>query len=215
MAHCLPWNWMYVRTAAGNMLIDRPSPFMRGPRSVHAPDEQKLPVLSVENDWAMSGALPPRIDATILSSLMPPTVLTFTPGCARSKPATTPLMIFNSRAVKPTHSVTVAGASGFSADPAPADVDAGDEDAEDAPPLPPPPPQAAATSAPATSSAVSAPARVPSRDRIAFETSDIRLPSPPRSRILVRNLYEKDRIRGTTHESTLVCHESVPDLVRL
>src|SRR4051795_8632903 len=96
---------------------------MRGARSVHAPEAQKLPVLSVEKDWATSGALPPRIAATILSSLMPPMVLTFTPGCARSKSATTPLIALSSRAVKPTHSVTVAGASGFSAVPAAAGGD--------------------------------------------------------------------------------------------
>src|SRR3954451_9606674 len=100
-----------------------PSAFMRGPRSAHAPDPQKLPVLSVENDCAMSGALPPRIAATILSSLIPPTVLTFTPGCARSKPATTPLMIFSSRWVKPTQSVTVAGLSCASAPVPPAAAD--------------------------------------------------------------------------------------------
>src|SRR5689334_11797276 len=110
---------------------------MRGARSVHAPDEQKLPVLSVEKDWATSGALPPRIAATILSSLIPPMVLTLTPGCARSKSATTPLMVLSSRAVKPTQRVTVAGASGFSAVPAAGDdVDdaAPDEDEELEPP---------------------------------------------------------------------------------
>src|SRR3954471_8470141 len=134
-----------------------PSAFMRGPRSVHAPDPQKLPVLSVENDCAMSGALPPRMAATILSSLIPPTVFTFTPGCARSKPATTPLMIFSSRWVKPTHSVTVAGLSCASAPVPEAAVevapDAGALD-EDGPPLLPPP-QAATTSAAATRGATS------------------------------------------------------------
>src|SRR3954467_13766488 len=109
-----------------------PSAFMRGPRSVHAPDPQKLPVLSVENDCAMSGALPPRIAATILSSLIPPTVLTLTPGFARSKSATTPLMIFSSRWVKPTHSVTVADTSFFSAElpEADDDVPAADEEVD-------------------------------------------------------------------------------------
>src|ERR1700750_1472522 len=183
MAHCLPPNWMYVRTAAGNMLVDRPAAFMRGPRSVQAPDEQKLPVLSVENDCAMSGALPPRIEATILSSLMPPTVLTFTPGFARSKSATTPLMILSSRAVNPTHSVTVAGASGFSAEPAAA-VDEAPEDEDDDPPPLPPPPQPAATSAPATSSAVSAPARRHSRGPIHFGTPNICAPPSSSSRSL-------------------------------
>src|SRR6185312_6468851 len=123
------------------MSVDRPSAFIRGPRSVHAPDAQKLPVLSVEKDWAMSGALPPRIAATILSSLMPPMVLTFTPGFACSKRATTPLMILSSRCVKPTHSVTVAGASGFSAalPDAAAEVAgaAPDEDEDELEPLPP------------------------------------------------------------------------------
>src|SRR3954468_726623 len=118
---------------------------MRGARSVHAPEAQKLPVLSVEKDWATSGALPPRIAATILSSLMPPMVLTFTPGCARSKSATTPLIALSSRAVKPTHSVTVAGGGGFPAVPAAAgDDDAAvpdeDEDEDEDEELEPPPP---------------------------------------------------------------------------
>src|SRR3954449_5998657 len=144
---------------------------MRGARSVHAPEAQKLPVLSVEKDWATSGALPPRIAATILSSLMPPMVLTFTPGCARSKSATTPLIALSSRAVKPTHSVTVAGASGFSAVPAAAgDDDAAVPDEGDDEGLEPPPPHAAATSAAATSATVGSVGRR-GRRLIAFGTS--------------------------------------------
>src|SRR3954452_4384091 len=162
-----------------------PSAFMRGPRSAHAPDPQKLPVLSVENDCAMSGALPPRIAATILSSLIPPTVLTFTPGCARSKPATTPLMVFSSRWVKPTQRVTVAGLSCASAPVPPAAVDAApgaDELDEDGPPLLPPP-HAATTSAAASRRATSAATRARGRrDRRrrcdAVGTADIGLPSP-------------------------------------
>src|SRR4051812_7205914 len=152
---------------------------MRGARSVHAPEAQKLPVLSVEKDWATSGALPPRIAATILSSLMPPMVLTFTPGCARSKSATTPLIALSSRAVKPTHSVTVAGASGFSAVPAAAgddDADVPDEDEDDDGGLEPPPPHAAATSAAATSAKAGSAGRR-GRRLIAFGTSAMMLPS--------------------------------------
>src|SRR4051794_30731377 len=151
---------------------------MRGARSVHAPEAQKLPVLSVEKDWATSGALPPRIAATILSSLMPPMVLTFTPGCARSKSATTPLIALSSRAVNPTHSVTVAGARGFSAVPAGAgddDAEVPDEDEDDDDELEPPP-HAAATSAAATSAKAGSAGRR-GRRLIAFGTSAMMLPS--------------------------------------
>jgi hypothetical protein len=47
----------------------------------------------------------------ILSSLMPPTTRTFTPGFCFSKPLTVSLKTFSSRWVKPTHSVIVAGSS--------------------------------------------------------------------------------------------------------
>src|SRR4051812_3148602 len=155
-----------------------PSAFIRGLRSVHAPDAQKLPVLSVEKDCATSGALPPRIAATILSSLMPPTVFTFTPGCACSKSATTRLIVLSSRAVNPTQSVTVAGASGFSAVP-PEAGDAAEDGAdpdEDDEELEPPPPHAAATSAAATSARVG-PVGRRRRGRIALGTSAMVLPS--------------------------------------
>ena len=137
-------------------------------------------MLSVENDRATSGALPPRIAATILSSLMPPTLLTFTPGFACSNRATTPLMIFSSRCVNPTHSVTVAGASGFSAalpEAAAEDVGAAPDEDEELEPLPP---HAAASSAAAASSGASAAVRRV-RKRIAFGMSAIVFPPPPRA----------------------------------
>jgi hypothetical protein len=60
---------------------------------------------------ATSGDFPPRLAAMILSSLMPPTTFTVTPGFFASKPVTTLLMTRSSRAVKPTHSVRWAGSS--------------------------------------------------------------------------------------------------------
>ena len=44
---------------------------MYGARSIQAPEPQKAPVLSDEKESATSGALPPRIAATILSSFTP------------------------------------------------------------------------------------------------------------------------------------------------
>src|SRR5437868_9985727 len=84
---------------------------MYGPRSIHAPLGQKAPVLSEEKDWATSGALPPRIAATILSSLVPPTTFTWTPGWAASKSLTTALNVFSSGATNGVQTLIVAGAS--------------------------------------------------------------------------------------------------------
>src|SRR3954470_16073263 len=47
----------------------------------------------------------------ILSSLMPPTTRTFTPGFCFSNPLTVSLKTFSSRCVKPTQSVMSAGSS--------------------------------------------------------------------------------------------------------
>ena len=85
-------------------------------RSIQPPDEQNAPVLSALNDCTTSGALPPRIAAMILSSLMPPTVLTLMSGVRASKSSTACLITPSSRAVKPTQSVMFAG---FAAPPTP------------------------------------------------------------------------------------------------
>ena len=88
-----------------------PSRSMNGLRSIHAPEPQNAPALSALNDCATSGALPPRLAAMILSSLMPPTTLTVTPGFFASKPLTASLNTRSSRWVKPTQSVISAGSS--------------------------------------------------------------------------------------------------------
>src|SRR3954468_10614013 len=84
----------------------------------------------------------------ILSSLMPPTTRTFTPGFCFSNPLTVSLKTFSSRSVKPTQSVMSAGSSlaGLGGAGAPAL----------SPPPPPPlvPPQAPTPNV--TSSAVAA-----------------------------------------------------------
>src|SRR3954447_26996821 len=110
-AQRLPSNCVYERGAGGKTVSLIPSRFMYGARSIHAPEPQNAPALSAENDWATSGAFPPRLAATILSSLMPPTTLTWTPAFSASKSFTTPLITPSSRCVKPTHSVMSAGSS--------------------------------------------------------------------------------------------------------
>src|SRR3954470_9975591 len=124
---------------------------MYGARSTQAPELQNAPALSAENDCATSGALPPRLAATILSSLMPPTTLTVTPGFFASKPFTASLKTFSSRWVNPTQSVISAGSSLACFAPgvlAPSELG-----------LPPVPPQAANVAA-VSSAAASAAVRV-------------------------------------------------------
>src|SRR5919201_49546 len=82
---------------------------MYGLRSIQPPEEQKAPVLSAVNDCAASGALPPRIAAMILSSLIPPTLLTVIHGWVAWKAATAWLTTPSSRLVKPFHNVMVTG----------------------------------------------------------------------------------------------------------
>src|SRR5690348_15119017 len=65
------------------------------------------------NELATSGALPARIAATILSSLIDPTTLTLTFGCALAYSAATPLKTLSSRALQPTHTVSFVGALFF------------------------------------------------------------------------------------------------------
>src|SRR3954451_11059659 len=78
-------------------------------RSIQPPELQKAPVLSAVNDWATSGALPPRIAAMILSSLTPPTTLTVIHGWLSWKSATACLTTPSSRSVKPFQRVIVTG----------------------------------------------------------------------------------------------------------
>src|SRR4051812_36276001 len=82
---------------------------MYGCSLIQAPDEQNAPVLSVENECATSGELPPRAAAMILSSSTLPSTFTVILGFALWKSATTPLITFSSRPEKPVHSVIVAG----------------------------------------------------------------------------------------------------------
>ncbi len=89
--------------------------------------------------------------------------------------------------------MTVAGASGFSAalpEAAAEEVGAEPDEDEELEPLPP---HAAASSAAAASSGASAAVRRV-RKRIAFGMSAIVFPSPPPRAVLVRDLYESDRI---------------------
>lgn len=51
-----------------------------GPRSIHAPVEQKLPTFDDANELTTSGGLPLRIAAMIFGSRMPPVTSTWTLG---------------------------------------------------------------------------------------------------------------------------------------
>src|ERR1700675_1366042 len=76
-----------------------------GFRSSHAPELQYWPTFADVKELTTSGTFPLRIAAVILSSLMPPTTLTVTPGCFLSYSATTPLKAFSSAALQPTQIV--------------------------------------------------------------------------------------------------------------
>jgi hypothetical protein len=76
---------------------------------IHAPDEQNAPVLSVENECATSGELPPRAAAMILSSSTPPRTFTVIFGFFLWKSSVTPLITPSSRSEKPVQSVIVTG----------------------------------------------------------------------------------------------------------
>src|SRR6187551_978895 len=82
---------------------------MYGLSGIHAPDEQNAPVLSVENECATSGELPPRAAAMILSSSTAPSTSTVILGFCLWKSATTSLMTPSSRSLKPVQSVIVTG----------------------------------------------------------------------------------------------------------
>src|SRR5215831_13694444 len=69
---------------------------MSGPRSIHAPVEQKVPTFEDANDETTSGGLPLLIAAMILASRMPPTTSTSTPGVFLSYSAMSPLSTLSS-----------------------------------------------------------------------------------------------------------------------
>src|SRR3954454_18474100 len=81
-------------------------------RSIQPPDPQKAPMLSLTLETATFGALPPRMAATVLSSLMPPTLFTLIAGWVFWKSAITPLKTFCSRCVKGCQIVMVTGLLG-------------------------------------------------------------------------------------------------------
>src|SRR3954453_11273937 len=85
------------------------SRLMYGLRSIQPPDEQNAPVLSVSNESATSGGLPPRMAATILLLSTAPTLLIFTAGWSLWKPFSTEFQTPSSRSLKPLHTVNVMG----------------------------------------------------------------------------------------------------------
>src|SRR3954466_16093114 len=82
---------------------------MYGCSLIQAPDEQNAPVLSVENECATSGELPPRAAAMILSSSTLPRTFTVILGFFLWKSSVTPLMTSSSRSENPVQSVIVTG----------------------------------------------------------------------------------------------------------
>src|SRR5438034_8649786 len=78
-----------------------------GFRSIQAPELQYWPTFADVKELTTSGTLPLRIAAVILSSLMPPTTLTFTSECLLSYSATIFLNSLSSRALQPTQIVIV------------------------------------------------------------------------------------------------------------
>src|SRR4051794_6575905 len=75
-------------------------------RAIQPPALQYLPTLYEVKELTTSGALPARIAATILLSLMLPTTFTCTFGCDWSYSATTLLNTESSRALQPTQTVS-------------------------------------------------------------------------------------------------------------
>src|SRR3954451_20654146 len=79
-----------------------------GARFTQPPDGQKIPTLEDMKELSTSGTLPERGAPKILSSLIPPTTLTFTAGCFWSYSATTFLNSVSScPALQPTQIVMV------------------------------------------------------------------------------------------------------------
>src|SRR5215471_10975453 len=84
--------------------------FLRsGARSIHAPVPQYTPTFADVKELTTSGALPDRIAAVILSSLIEPTTSICTFGCAFWYSATTLLNSLSSRALQPTQTVSFVG----------------------------------------------------------------------------------------------------------
>ena len=86
------------------MLI--PDPFIRDERSIQPPVPQYTPTSYELNELTTSGAVPARIAATILSSLMLPTTFKATPGFAFWYSAASFLNALSSRALHPTQTVS-------------------------------------------------------------------------------------------------------------
>ena len=127
------------------------SRLMYGLRSIQPPDEQKAPVLSVSNESATSGGLPPRMAATILLLSTAPTLFIFTAGWSLWKPFSTEFQTPSSRSLKPLHTVSVTGLLRSAV-------------AVVFEPPPPPPPQAATpTAAARTAATTAALRRMPNR----------------------------------------------------
>src|SRR3954452_19266453 len=99
-------------TAFGNWLMSILSRAISALRSIQPPEPQNAPMLSPTFETATSGGLPPRMAAVVLSSLMPPTLLTLIDGCVFWKSAITPLKIFCSRCVNGCQIVIVTGLLG-------------------------------------------------------------------------------------------------------
>src|SRR5438477_11642422 len=91
------------------MLMEMLLFFSRGARSIQAPVPQYTPTFAEVNELTTSGALPERIAAVILSSLIEPTTFTTTFGWALSYSATTFLNSPSSRALQPTQTVSLTG----------------------------------------------------------------------------------------------------------
>src|SRR3954465_1296462 len=106
---------------------------MYGCSLIHAPEEQNAPVLSVENECATSGELPPRAAAMILSSSTAPRTFTVILGFFLWKSATTPLITFSSRSEKPVQSVIVTGLPSYLAAALPPDESSSPPKHPDAP----------------------------------------------------------------------------------
>src|SRR5216117_150487 len=78
-----------------------------GARSIQAPVPQYTPTFADVNELTTSGALPERIAAVILSSLIEPTTLIVTSECFASYSDTTFLNSRSSRWLQPTQTVSV------------------------------------------------------------------------------------------------------------
>ena len=95
---------------------------MYGARFWNEPELQNWPMLSVVNEMATSGGVPPRIDWVILSSSWLPTFLIVMLGCALWNSSITAPRPFSSRSAKLLQTVSVTFWSAAGAGAA-ADVD--------------------------------------------------------------------------------------------